>query len=214
MSEWFEYQCSAWNETGMSASEAEELGQATHNVVRRILARLQAAGKLAWLNGIAGSDPFRQLQVPLQFASGTGVGSCQAFYRQRCVNESHFLGSETLGVATMAKYPQSLVQGNWRQQIATLLLLRGQRAYIVASQWFATNVTTRMPWDDELLARDYGQPETECVESEAGVFERRWSAGVVSVDCNELVFRLPGDLVESTRRRLKNAAWKAVRAED
>ena len=204
MSEWFEYQCSAWNETGMSASEAKELGQATHNVVRRVRARLQAAGKLAWLNGIAGSDPFRQLQVPVQFASGTGVGSCQAFYRQRCVNESHFLGGETLGVATMAKYPQSLVQGNWRQQIATLLLLRGQRAFIVASQWFATNVTTRMPWDNELLERDYGQPETECVESEAGVFERRWSAGVVSVDCNELVFQLPGDPVESTRRRLKN----------
>ena len=88
-----------------------------------------------------------------------------------------------------------MAEGDWRLQVAAMLLLRQAYAYLVVSQWFATNTTTRVPWD-ELLERDYGHPQTDCVETQAGVFERQWSAGTVRIDCGSLFIKLPGDGVK------------------
>jgi hypothetical protein len=48
-------------------------------------------------------------------------------------------------------------------------------------------------WDD--LDRDVGAPEEhQCSEdgAEPGVFRRRWSGGVASVNCSDLSVLLPG----------------------
>lgn len=191
MGEWFKYQCQAWDDIGLTAAEAQALGLATHQLVTRIRNRMQALGKIIWLNGIRGSTPFDELEVPAQFVSSD---SCVNFYREHCRNSSEVYRHTTLGVSILGKYPKSIPPGQaeWRKQIVAMLLLRQRHAYLVTSQWFATDAATRMPWD-ELLERDYGTPESACVESGVGVFERRWSVGVASIDCNNGSIELPGD---------------------
>ena len=121
--------------------------------------------------------------------------TCVAFYQQRCSNET--LGSVDLGVLgpwrqDPGRWP--VQRGSWQLSIATLLLLRQERAWIAPAFWLPTSATTPLPWTPD-LDRDVGTPKDNyCSEDpkKAGVFRRLWSAGEVSVDCNNLSVVLPG----------------------
>ena len=154
--------------------------------------KLNKQGKMVWLNGVDNADPFL-LPYDSDCAADYGQcgwwknpspgAGCAAFFRSRCANETY--GSVDLGV---------LRAGSWGLSIATLLLLRQERGWLVSDWWQGTSSTVPLAWSDD-LDRDVGVPsQRHCVEDpgQPGVFERRWSGGVVSVNCSDLSVHLPG----------------------
>jgi hypothetical protein len=108
--------------------------------------------------------------------------ACVAFFHERC-DKSY--GSVDLGV---------LRQGSWQLTIATLLLLRQERGWVVSDWWQGTSSTVPLAWSDD-LDRDVGVPSDQhCSEDprQSGVFTRQWTGGPVRVDCNKLSVLLLG----------------------
>ena len=176
----------------MSAAELQTLATDTYNFVMQTREKLNKQGKMVWLNGVDNADPFL-LPYDSDCAADYGQcgwwkspspgAGCAAFFRSRCANETY--GSVDLGV---------LRAGSWGLSIATLLLLRQERGWLVSDWWQGTSSTVPLAWSDD-LDRDVGVPsQRHCVEDpgQPGVFERRWSGGVVSVNCSDLSVHLPG----------------------
>lgn len=73
--------------------------------------------------------------------------------------------------------------------VANFLLLRGEYAFL-STGWSGCGSASRpheYGWNEEWLDTDYGEPSEEiCSETApgSGVFERRWTRGVISMDCN------------------------------
>ena len=194
---------------GMTATELQTLATDTYDMVVKLRLRLQGQGKMIWLNGVDNANPFPLVdnQVP---DANCSVGApfqcgwwhipvpgptCVAFYRQRCSNAT--LGNVSLGVLGPWRQDPGtwpMQRGSWQLSIATLLLLRQESGWLAPAWWLPTSNATPVPWSDD-LDRDVGTPkEAHCSEDpkKAGVFRRQWSAGEVSVDCNDLSVVLPG----------------------
>ena len=163
-----------------------------YNFVMQTREKLNKQGKMVWLNGVDNADPFL-LPYDSDCAADYGQcgwwknpspgAGCAAFFRSRCANETY--GSVDLGV---------LRAGSWGLSIATLLLLRQERGWLVSDWWQGTSSIVPLAWSDD-LDRDVGVPsQRHCVEDpgQPGVFERRWSGGMVSVNCSDLSVHLPG----------------------
>lgn len=79
---------------------------------------------------------------------------------------------------------------------AAFLLARGAHAFIGFGQWGLVwpNNATQAPLPFALFGAEYGVPhEPHCrrVAPSSARFERRWSAGLVSLDCASFAARLP-----------------------
>jgi len=86
-----------------------------------------------------------------------------------------------------------LRSGSWELSIASLLLFRQERGWLVGSWWFPTSNTSALAWSDD-LDRDVGVPtQPHCSEdqSKPGVFRRSWTGGEVQVNCMDLSVVLP-----------------------
>eukprot|EP01052_Picozoa_sp_SAG31_P017176 SAG31_NODE_1163_length_9588_cov_8.265676_7_plen_569_part_00 len=176
----------------MSAAELQTLAADTYSMVMKLRQKLSAQGKMMWLNGVDNADPF---PLPYDSKCSGNYGqcgwwkspnpgaACAAFFRSRCSNASY--GSVDLGV---------LREGSWSLSIATLLLLRQERGWLVSDWWQGTSSTLPLAWSDD-LDRDVGVPtQHHCSEDlhHKGVFSREWSGGVVQVNCSDLSVTLPG----------------------
>jgi hypothetical protein len=193
----------------MSATEVQTLATNTYTMVVELRQRLQSQGQMIWLNGVDNANPFPLVdnQVPgancsveAPFQCGWWHGpvpgpTCIAFYQQRCSNAT--LGNVDLGVLGPWRQDPGtwpVQRGSWQLSIATLLLLRQERGWLAPAFWLPTSATVPLPWSND-LDRDVGTPkDAHCFEDpkQAGLFRRMWSAGEVSVDCNDLSVVLPG----------------------
>jgi hypothetical protein len=179
---------------GMTRTELQALSNATYATIIKMRQNLNSQGKMMWLNGVDNADPFMLTYGENCTADYGQCGwwhdpqpgaACAAFFQQRCDNASY--GDVTLGV---------LRQGSWQLSIATLLLLRQERGWLVSDWWQGTSNITALAWVSD-LDRDVGSPtEKHCAEepTRAGVFSRQWSGGKVTVDCSDLSVVLPGRL--------------------
>jgi hypothetical protein len=195
---------------GMTDSELETLSQATFTMISELRAKLAAQGKIAWLNGQPSSGPFLPISdsnCP-KFSISLTCGwweapvpgpTCEQFYRTRCSQPSY--ASVDLGVLTPTNETACHSMGCYQLSIASLLLLRQERAWFVTSVWQQTsNTSTRagvtpstLIWTPD-LDRDVGKPLGRCVESSPGRFSREWSSGTVAIDCSNLTVVLPGTI--------------------
>ena len=192
MQEYIENIQRAAHTAGMAPMELQALSNATFATIIEMRRKLTAQGKMMWMNGVDGADPF-QLTYDDNCTANYGQcgwwhnpkpgAGCSAFFRQRCSNVSY--GDINLGI---------LRQGSWELSIATLLLLRQERGWIVSDWWQGTSSTVPLAWNDD-LDRDVGTPtEKHCTEDSPdnmGVFTRQWSGGKVQVNCSDLSVALP-----------------------
>jgi hypothetical protein len=182
----------AAHSAGMTATELQELATATYTMVEALRKKLSSQGKMMWLNGCDNADPFPLLydsnctapygQCGWWHEPKPGPG-CVAFFRERCNDQLY--GSVDLGV---------LRAGSWELSIASLLLLRQERGWLVTDWWQGTSAATPLAWSDD-LERDVGVPsEAHCSENaqHPGRFSRTWSGGEVRLDCADLSVVLPG----------------------
>ena len=192
---------------GMSPAELEALSQATFEMISELRTKLAAQGKIAWLNGQATSGPFQSISDSncSSFAISLTCGwwkapvpgpTCEQFYRTRCSQPSY--GAVDLGVLTPTNETACHSMGCYQLSIASLLLLRQERAWVVTAAWQQTSNASvfagrrgALIWTPD-FDRDVGQPLGRCVESSPGRFEREWSSGTVSIDCSNLSVVLPG----------------------
>ena len=90
-----------------------------------------------------------------------------------------------------------------QQDVAFFLLVRGPYAWLGYGEWGMTWPFNKEPAHGELpplphgvplpslLKKDFGVPEDICYETKVkGVFARKWSNGVVVLDCNSFVATL------------------------
>ena len=170
----------------------EDTGAEGPNVGVRRLGDLVNKGECfdrIWQNEVLLSIVMGVLPGPFKLHSLNGHDpkpgpDCAAFFRSRCSESSY--GSVDLGV---------LKAGSWELSIATLLLLRKERGWLVNGWWQGTSNSTPLAWSP-LLDKDVGLPtEASCAEDvqHPGVFSRRWSVGEVRLDCADLSIILPAD---------------------
>ena len=195
---------------GMTDSELETLSQATFTMITELRAKLAAKGKMAWLNGQPSSGPFLPISDSncSKFSISLTCGwwkapvpgpTCEHFYRSRCSQPSY--AAVDLGVLTPTNESACHSMGCYQLAIASLLLLRQERAWFVSSVWQQTSNTSSragvtpstLIWTPD-LDRDVGKPVGRCVESSPGRFSREWSSGHVSIDCSNLTVTLPGSI--------------------
>ena len=196
----------------MSNGEIEELSQSTFRMIQNLRIKLASDGKMAWLNGQWTSGPFLPISGNWK-ADGNWEAdencstfsisltcdwwktpqpgrACEEFYRSRCNQPSY--AALDLGVLTPTNESSCHSMGCYQLAIASLLLLRQERAWFVTAAWQQTsNSSIPLIWTRD-LDRNVGMPLGACVESEPGVFSRKWSGGTVSIDCSNLSVALPG----------------------
>ena len=116
---------------------------------------------------------------------------CAATLRMACAANSTWRDGALLFEFTRATFRDPFPLPFVQQDVAMFLLVRGPYAWL-GHNW--------MGCVDEALVRpkeidvDYGEPvEERCAETAAGsgVFTRKWTTGIVRMDCNEWVGTLP-----------------------
>jgi|EP01047_Picozoa_sp_COSAG01_P060923 hypothetical protein len=121
---------------------------------------------------------------------------CMAFMRKYChPNNPNLNQSFTYEWTRKSMHDISPIPAV-RQDLARFLLVRGPYAYI-GWQWVGCTAKQRGGVYERPpeLEHDFGTPvDATCYEDQAspGVFKRRWTAGMVSMDCNTWTATLPG----------------------
>ena len=109
---------------------------------------------------------------------GGGVSSsppqCAVWMRKRCT-AAYQQQAFTMPFDTNSKY----------QSIAAFLIVRGPIAFL-GFGW----ESGQKQWDSA-FANEVGTPTGLCAEKQPGVFERQWSYGSVSLDCNNWTAKVP-----------------------
>jgi hypothetical protein len=77
---------------------------------------------------------------------------------------------------------------NKQQSLASFLITRPPIGYL-GFGW----ESDQKNWDP-IFNNDYGTPKTLCSESTSGVFQRQWTSGTVTLDCNLWKATLPPSL--------------------
>ena len=195
---------------GMTDSELEALSQATFTMITELRAKVAAQGKMVWLNGQPSSGPFLPISDSncSTFSISLTCGwweapvpgpTCEQFYRTRCSQPSY--ATVDLGVMTPTNETACHSMGCYQLAIASLLLLRQDRAWFITSVWQQTSNTSSragvtpstLIWTPD-LDRDVGKPLGNCIENSPGRFSRDWSSGTVVIDCSNLTVVLPGKI--------------------
>jgi len=148
---------------GMSASQLKALQDATTATHHRLVPALVKAGKYNW-QAFGGGD-------------GTGPGiseqSCTAFMKRFCDPAAQ-------------KNPMMMSAGDAdNQTVAAFLITRPPIAFI-GWGWESDD----KKWNDIFLLQA-GEPKGLCAEVAAGVFERVWTNGKASLNCNTYTADLP-----------------------
>lgn len=148
----------------MTSKQLEELQIATLATHSRLVTTLIAAGKYNW-QAFGGGD-----------GAGPGINQdeCATFIRSRCSEE--FQRRAMMMDAGHAS----------NQSVAAFLIVRPPIAFL-GWGWESDD---KKNWDDIFLLQP-GTPTGLCTEEKAGVFLRRWTNGVVKLDCNTWTASLP-----------------------
>ena len=113
---------------------------------------------------------------------------CNAFLREYCRPENPNLKRVFIYEWTRKSMHDISPAPAVMQDLARFLLVRGPYAYI-GWQWVGCRDSYERP---PALEHDYGVPvEAVCREVSQGVFERRWTSGLVRMDCNTWSATLP-----------------------
>lgn len=180
----------------MSQAEVAALASATYNTMLALRERLHAKGTGVWLHATDFASPFRDAAY-MNCTGGYGLcgwwlkptagEDCSQFFRSRCGKLEQLPLSVKMDPLSRhegwTKVTNMTASQGWNLSIATLLLLRGPRAYLVPSGWQQTSATSPLLWSNS-LELDVGTPLGSCKETAPNVFERQWTAGHVRVDCN------------------------------
>jgi hypothetical protein len=144
---------------GMSPLQLLELQNATAAYVQLAIDVLAAKGKYVWqaLQGAADDG----------LAAGPSQSTCAAFM-------------ETVCAPTFQNVPMTMQWSTGSTQLlAAFLIGRGPVAYI----GYGWNGGPLPDWDP-LFDTDVGEPLALCEQAQPGVFSRKWSKGVATLDCN------------------------------
>jgi len=126
---------------------------------------------------------------------------CADLLRTACVVDSEWQVSSKLFGLTIVDNEPSQVE----EDVAFFLLARGPYAWLGWGTWGMTWPFNAEPAHGELpplpngvprpslIDQDFGVPvdDAVCKEVETGVFQRGWSTGVISLDCNTFTASLP-----------------------
>lgn len=142
---------------------------------------------------------------PQMLANKASVGHrlrCAAQLKEACMATSIFQTTANLFGVTFNSSTLELTQ--LEQDVAFFLLARGEYAWIGWGTWGMTWPFNAEPAHGTLpalphgvpkpplLSRDFGAPvDKACRPVSPGVFERRWTKGVVQLDCNTFTATLP-----------------------
>ena len=77
-----------------------------------------------------------------------------------------------------------------QQALASFLITRGPYAFIGSRGLRDAHTGSPGNWDP-LFATDVGEPVGLCVDRGKNVFEREWTKGAASFDCNSYTAKLP-----------------------
>jgi hypothetical protein len=130
--------------------------------------------------------------------------SCTTFLRKSCRSPTAIQNSPLLyqftGTDHVVDKFQNFPLVALKQDIAMFLLVRGAYAWI-GTAWMGPCPWTagecqhqhgKYQWHTELESNVGTPVDAACSEVSDGVFERRWSAGVVRMDCNRWEGEFPG----------------------
>jgi hypothetical protein len=113
---------------------------------------------------------------------------CNAFMRRYCRHDNENLNQTFTYEWTRKSMHDISPIPAVTQDLARFLLVRGPYAYI-GWQWVGCRDSYERPPELEL---DFGTPiDAVCHETSSGVFERKWTSGMVRMDCNTWSATLP-----------------------
>ena len=125
--------------------------------------------------------------------------SCSTMLRTACVADSDWQTKSNLFGLTVADNAPSQLE----EDVAFFLLARGPYAWLGWGVWGMTWPFNPEPAHGELpplpngvprpdlIDEDFGEPVGLCREVADGVFDREWTSGTVSLDCNSFTSSLP-----------------------
>lgn len=152
------------NRTNLSAADVQVLQHATQATNMALINASVAAGKFVWQAFGAGDGATR----------GPTPATCAAWMREYCTPERQ-------GEPMLQQHDAAAAN----QSVAAFLVVRPPNGYL-GWGWYSNDKN----WDPAFLLQP-GTPEGLCKEGPPGVFSRKWSAGMVALDCNTWVADLP-----------------------
>jgi hypothetical protein len=179
-------------DTGLTAAEVDDEIAAFRWVADKVYATMIERGKFNW-NQFLNNDPNCPAcgNCPAPWVL---PASCAVDLRQHCnatgpvhTRAMHY-GIRGCGVKE-GPYNYTSNLTDIGPHVANFLLVRGEYAWL-STGWSGCGSADRSHhygWNAEWLDKDYGEPTEEvCHESSpgSGVFERKWTKGVISMDCN------------------------------
>lgn len=158
---------------GLTKDQLSELVDAKNSFVSAAINNMASNGHYIW-QAFAG-------------AAGDGVGggpsksTCAAFMRRTCT-------ADWQNVPWTMQWPAT----DKAQALAAFLIARGPYAY-VGHGWEGSRdgQLGAFPSWDQMWDKDYGVPSGLCKQASPGVFQRLWTSGLVSLDCNSWTATLP-----------------------
>lgn len=159
---------------GVTKDQLTQLVDAKNSFVSIAINSMASNGHYIWqaFAGAAGDD----------VGGGPSKSTCAAFMRRVCTPDWQ-------NVPWTMQWPST----DKVQALAAFLIARGPYAY-VGHGWEGARLKRQLgafPSWDQMWDRDYGVPTGLCEEASSGVFQRLWTSGPVSLDCNSWTAALP-----------------------
>ena len=160
------------NDTGLTPTAVQDISIAYTTAIAEVLAAVISAGGFSWQSFYNNGT----VPAPLVRAS-----TCLADLRTWCSPSSPASSRAILFGFTGARHSQfnSSYLFRFQQDLVNFLLIRGDYAWL-GYGWTGVNSPYYRPPELDI---DYGVPTEVCHETELGVFSRRWTKAVVTMDC-------------------------------
>jgi hypothetical protein len=149
----------------ISSAVLAELQFATQATNQRLIEAAIASGKYVWQAFGAQDD----------VGGGVSQSNCASFMTTYCT-----VPAQTQRAMTMKFDPNNKIQS-----VAGFLIIRPPIAYL-GFGWESDNRN----WDPIFLTQ-VGEPSSYCTQTSPGVFERSWTYGSVTLDCNSWTATVP-----------------------